>query len=199
MLLLFKWLSVKSWPGDFKLTLQSLKEFGQIFAIVVTCLLIFALDKPRRSMLPRLIICIILPCLLVWPIKLLVHRLRPQPAYQFDAISNLGFYIGEAPKLSPFTTDVSGKEKIKSDRAPRHSERVSFPSAHTAAAFAFAVGLAALYPPARWIFYALAIGCGAHRIIFEFHWLSDVVASVFIGLFLTRALWRWPRKKSASA
>ncbi len=198
MLALVRWLDVESLPGDFERTLQSLKEFGQLFAIVVACLLIFALDRPRRSKLLRLIICIILPLLLVWSIKLLVQRLRPQAADQFGAISSLGFYLGEDPELPTFITDVSGKERIKSDRAPRTSEKASFPSAHTAAAFAFAFGLAALYPSGRWIFYALAIGCGAHRILFEAHWFSDVVASVFIGFFLAGAVWRWPRRKSAT-
>ena len=56
MLALVRWLDVESLPGDFERTLQSLKEFGQLFAIVVACLLIFVLDKPRRSMIPRLVI-----------------------------------------------------------------------------------------------------------------------------------------------
>lgn len=180
--------------GDVVRTLESFKEFGQVVAIVVACLLIFVLDKSRRSMLPRLIICILLPSAVVWPAKLAVHRLRPQAAAEVDTILGLGFYIGEDPKLPVLRTSVSGKDKIVKDRPVRSSEKVSFPSAHTATAFAFAVGLAALYPPARWIFYALAAGCGAHRIIFGAHWLSDVVASVFIGLLVARAVWSWRKK-----
>lgn len=199
ILALAQWLGVRGWPGDFKATMDSLKEFGQPIAMVVACLLIFTMDKPRRSMIPLLVLCTLLTCVPAWGTKLLVHRLRPQAAEQFGALSSLGFYIGDAPKLSPFTTDVLGKEKIKNVRVPRASQRVSFPSAHTVAAFAFAVGLATLYPSGRWIFYALAISCGVHRIVFEEHWFSDVAASVFIGLFLTRALWRWLGRKSASA
>ena len=191
ILQLVRRVNVDGMSGDVERTLQSFKEFGQVVAVVVACLLIFLLDKPRRSMLPRLLICILLPSALVWPTKLAVHRLRPGPASRVDTILGLGFYIGKAPRSAPFTADVSGKEKIKSDWTPRPSEKISFPSAHTATAFAFAVGLAALYPPARWIFYALAIACGMHRIIFDAHWLSDVVASVFIGLFVARAVWKW--------
>ena len=183
--------NIDGFSGDLRRTLESFKEFGQVVAIVVACLLIFVLDKPRRSKLPRLIICILLPLAVVWPTKLAVHRLRPQAASEVNTILGLGFYIGKAPRLPTFIADVSGKEEIKSDRAPRASEKVSFPSAHTATAFAFAVGLAALYPPARWIFYALAVSCGAHRLLFDSHWFSDVVASVFIGLLVARAVWNW--------
>ena len=190
MLLLVRWANVDSLSGDIRRTFDSLKEFGQGVAIIVACLLIFLLDKPRRSMLPRLIICILLPLAVVYPSKWTLHRLRPH-AVEFEqgnTLLGLGFYFGEAPKL---LTSVSGKDKIKKYRYPSGSDRQSFPSAHTATAFAFAVGLAALYPPARWVFYALAIGCGTHRVLFDAHWFSDVVASVFIGIFIARAVWRW--------
>ena len=185
--------NVAGMSGDVVRTFESFKEFGQVVAIIVACLLIFILDKPRRSMLPRLIICILLPSALVWPIKLTVHRLRPHAVdfEQGDTVLGLGFYFEEDPKLRTHVTSVSGKDKIQKDRYPFASEKQSFPSAHTATAFAFAVGLAALYPPARWIFYALAVGCGAHRIIFGAHWLSDVVASVFVGFLVARAVWNW--------
>ncbi len=188
--------NIDAFSGDLRRTLDSFKEFGQVVAIVVACLLIFVLDKPRRSMLPRLIICILLPLALVYPTKWTLHRLRPHAAdpEQVDTVLNLGFYFGEDPKLPTLVTSVSGKDKIQKDRYPSASEKVSFPSGHTAIAFAFAFGLAVMYPPARWIFYALAIGCGAHRIIFDAHWFSDVIASVFIGLLVAKAV--WIRRKS---
>lgn len=183
--------NIDGFSGDFRRTLESFKEFGQIVAIVVACLLIFILDKPRRAMLPRLVICILLPLAVVWSAKLVVHRLRPLAAAEFDTFLSLGFYFGEDPKLPVLEISDPAKDKILKDRPVSHAEKASFPSAHTAAAFAFALGLAALYPPARWVFYALAIGCGAHRILFDAHWFSDVIASIFIALLLARAVWRW--------
>ncbi len=185
--------NIDGFSGDLRRTLESFKEFGQVVAIVVACLLIFLLDKPRRSMLPRLIICILLPLAVVWPAKLIVHRLRPQPAAEFDTFLSLGFYFGDKPKFPLLETSDPAKDKILPDRPLRSSEKVSFPSAHTDTAFAFALGLAALYPPARWVFYALAIGCGTHRVLFDAHWFSDVIASIFIALLLARLVWRWRR------
>lgn len=187
---LVRWANIYGLSGDLRRTLESLKEFGQPFAIVIACLLIFVLDKPRRAMLTRLVICIVLPSLLVWPAKVVVHRLRPLAASNAETVFGLGFFLGATPELPTFIREgVAGKETIQEHRPATTSEKRSFPSAHTATAFAFAVGLAVLYPPARWIFYALAIGCGAHRLIFDAHWFSDVIASVFIGLLVARAVW----------
>ena len=188
-----RWINARSLPSDVERTLESFKEFGQIFALVVACLLIFVLDRPRRGVLPRLLICTVLPLAVVWPIKLTVHRLRPQAAdpQHVDTVLSLGFYFGENPKLPTLVRSVSGKDKIEKFRYPSASEKVSFPSGHTAVAFAFALGLAAMYPPARWIFYTLAVGCAVHRLIFGAHWFSDVIASVFIGLLIARAVWKW--------
>jgi len=192
---LVRWANVRGLPGDIVRTLESFKEFGQFFAIVVACLLIFILDKPRRSLLPRLIICILLPSVLFcWPTKRVVHRLRPRQADYYDTVLDLGFFLGQDPKLPALEVSLPNQDKIAVNKYLPPSEKRSFPSAHTAAAFAFAFGLAALYPPARWIFYALAIGCGVHRILFDSHWFSDVVASVFIGLLVARAVWNWRKK-----
>jgi membrane-associated phospholipid phosphatase len=193
MLLLVRWANVDSLAGDYRRTLESFKEFGQLVVWVVACLLIFLLDKPSRSKLLRLIFAIVLSFAVVWSIKLTVHRLRPHPAAEFDTTLGLGFYFGADPKLPVLRTSDPDKNKIVKHRPLRASEKVSFPSGHTATAFAFAVGLAALYPPARWVFYALAIGCGTHRILFDAHWFSDVVASLFIGILIARAVWRWRR------
>lgn len=177
-------------PGDATRQIESLKEFGQLVAVVVACLLIFMLDKPRRGMIPRLVVCIVLPLLtLVLPGKLVIHRLRPATAMSYDTIWNLGFFWGSNPRELSINPELPSLEKIRPSSS--NPEKQSFPSAHTAVAFAFATGLSAIYPAARPLFYVLAAGCGAHRIFFGAHWLSDVVASVFIGILASRAVWRW--------
>ena len=195
---LVRWASVRSLPGDVKRTLESFKEFGQIVALITACLLIFVLDKPRRRMLLRLLLGTLLAFLVVLSIKWTVPRLRPQAAdpEHVDTVLSLGFYLGENPQLPTLVTSVSGKDKIQKVKHPSASEKMSFPSGHTAIAFAFAFGLAAMYPPARWIFYTLASGCAVHRLIFGAHWFSDVIASVFIGLLIARAVWKWGKTES---
>ena len=179
-------------------TLESLKEFGQPVAITVTCLLIFLLDKSRRRLLPRLLLCIILPSVLVWPIKLTVHRIRPHRIDNHRTTLGLGFFWGSQPTPPAWDHSFANQDKIVANPELRRSEMQSFPSAHTATALAFAVALSAMYPPARVVFYALAAGCGLHRILFDAHWFSDVVASVFIGLFVSRAVWRWRNRPTQS-
>ncbi len=58
----------------------------------------------------------------------------------------------------------------------------SFPSGHTATAFAFSVVLATAYPRGRWIFLSLATLCGLARVLTGAHFVSDVFAGMFIGL-----------------
>ena len=62
-----------------------------------------------------------------------------------------------------------------------HSTYQSFPSGHTAGAFASATALGALYPPAQPVFYSVAVACGVNRVVKHQHFLSDVVAGAVIG------------------
>jgi len=181
-------------PGDVSRELQSLKEFGQPVAIIVAFLLIFALDKTRRRMLPRLLLCVLLPSVLVWPAKLAVHRLRPRYADEYSTTLGLGFFLGSEPQKPYLAPPLADQNKTTTDGKLDSSDMQSFPSAHTATAFGLAVGLSGLYPAGEWIFYGLAVGCGFHRIIFDAHWFSDVVAASLIGVFISRAAWRWRNK-----
>ena len=66
------------------------------------------------------------------------------------------------------------------------------PSSHTLVAFGAAAALAALFPRTRWVWYALAAGCGVSRVLAQAHFLSDVtvaaVVGVVLGTWLTRRL-----------
>lgn len=64
----------------------------------------------------------------------------------------------------------------------------SFPSGHTATAFAHAAALSALYPAAAPAFYALAAPVPVSRVLMRGHFVSDVVAGGFLAFFLTRRL-----------
>jgi membrane-associated phospholipid phosphatase len=63
----------------------------------------------------------------------------------------------------------------------------SFPSGHTASAFAAATVLAAYYPPARVVFFVVAGGTAVNRVVKHQHFISDVVAGIMLGHLV--ALW----------
>ena len=58
----------------------------------------------------------------------------------------------------------------------------SFPSGHTASSFAAATALAAYYPKAAPLGYALATGVGASRVHLGHHFPSDVAVGALIGI-----------------
>ncbi len=96
--------------------------------------------------------------------KMVVRRLRPDP--------ELFGYV-----FRPFA------------EAPLSTRGLGMPSSHTIVAFAGAALLARMYPSSRWVWYTLAVGCGATRILSSGHFLSDVVAGAFLGIVATALLW----------
>ncbi len=62
---------------------------------------------------------------------------------------------------------------------------------HGAVAFGAAFMLWRLHPRAAPVWMALACGCGATRVLSRAHFVSDVVASAFVGFGVAWALWRW--------
>jgi len=75
----------------------------------------------------------------------------------------------------------------------RELSGLTFPSGHTALAFATFVVLAAAFPRARWWFLALACGVGASRVLMGEHFVSDVVAGAGVGYACAHALLAVPR------
>jgi len=61
-------------------------------------------------------------------------------------------------------------------------EWTSFASGHTVTAFSMAVALSILYPRGRILFFTVAIGVAASRILLTSHFLSDVIFASYIGI-----------------
>jgi membrane-associated phospholipid phosphatase len=69
------------------------------------------------------------------------------------------------------------------------------PSSHTMVAFGAATMLARMYPRARWVFYALAWGCAATRVLSHAHFVSDVTFGALLGWAVGWGLWlQWGAK-----
>lgn len=58
---------------------------------------------------------------------------------------------------------------------------LGMPSSHTMVAFAGAAALARVFPRGWWLWYVLAAGCAATRVLSLGHFLSDAVAAGFLG------------------
>lgn len=76
-----------------------------------------------------------------------------------------------------------------------HSPYQSFPSGHTAGAFASATALSALYPPVRPVFWSVAVACGVNRVVKHQHFLSDVVAGAVVGHLIAWWIVNRPRMR----
>ena len=99
-------------------------------------------------------------------LKLTIRRLRPNP--------DLFEYA-----FRPFAD------------GPLSNRGMGMPSSHTLVAFAGAAVLAQLYPRARWLWYTLAAGCAATRVLAMGHFLSDTVVAAALGVMV--GSWVWGR------
>lgn len=69
-------------------------------------------------------------------------------------------------------------------------------SSHTAVAFGAAAVLARCFPGAAPVWYLLAVGCAATRVLAGAHYLSDTVAAAALGWLVAEGCWRWVAKKA---
>ena len=103
-------------------------------------------------------------------LKLTIRRLRPNP----DVFE----YV-----FRPFAD------------GPLSNRGMGMPSSHVLVAFAGAAVLAQLYPRARWLWYTLAAGCAATRVLAMGHFLSDTVVAAVLGVVVSTLLWeRWAER-----
>ncbi|HEY2898204.1 MAG TPA: phosphatase PAP2 family protein [Gemmatimonadaceae bacterium] len=99
-------------------------------------------------------------------LKIIVRRMRPPDvgsAYSFRAFSD-----------HPFS-----------------SRGLGFPSSHAVVAFGAAAILSRIFPRARVVWYAAAVGCAVSRLLAHAHYLSDVVAAALIGIGVAALLWHY--------
>ena len=102
-----------------------------------------------------------------------------------------------ATSMITIAVTVTALKHIVKEERPDGSSNNSFPSGHTATAFA---GAEFLYQEHRdvsvWygvVGYAIAAGTGAFRMYNDRHWLTDVVAGAGIGILSTKfAYWVHP-------
>lgn len=99
-------------------------------------------------------------------------------------------------RLRPPDDGSSYRFRAFSDH-PFSSRGFGFPSSHAIVAFGAAAILAHLFPRARVVWYAAAVGCALSRLLAHAHYLSDVVAAACVGIGVAALLWNHERPRAA--
>jgi membrane-associated phospholipid phosphatase len=106
-------------------------------------------------------------------LKLLLRRERPP-------MELYGGYV-----FRPFTVD------------PWSTRGLGLPSSHVMVAIAAAAVLSCCFPRGRWLWYALAVGCGLTRVAVRAHYLSDVAVALVAGWAVGVIAWRVVERRNA--
>lgn len=170
--------------GILKQIFYGFRDFAQVLPIFVAMLIIARVDNRRWTIIITLLIAQLLAAVGYNTSKLTIARYRPHQAIERVAsLDQLQFGQTWAGVLPPLSDEA------------RHS----FPSGHSAGAFALAGVLAWFYPRLAGIFWFLAVGCAFSRYVDAMHWMSDCVAGAAIGyigawLALRPYVWKVPSR-----
>ncbi len=165
--------------GEVRQLIISLAQYAQPIGFVLAGSLIWIFDRQHRGRVVVLSAAILLSGLVSSVGKTLVGRERPRDS---DGVYIFHGMVNSLPD----------------------SKLASFPSGHTASAFAQSFVLSAMYPAARNLVWPLAVGVAINRVVTVRHFPSDVVAGLWIGLAVgafimrRRRLLDWAAQASAA-
>jgi len=163
--------------GDVRRELELLQQYGDLATLLITATLIALLDPKNRRRLADLAAAALFTSIVVFALKMLVGRPRPEFNDPLYLLGPLGSYPIDAKvgvrHAWEFWSGISSK-------------LWSMPSSHTAAAVALSVFLTALYPRLKPFTITMPIIVAACRVLFTSHYPSDVAAGAMIGLAATR-------------
>jgi membrane-associated phospholipid phosphatase len=158
-----RYLTQEGLPGE----LRRLVRLAETFAWGGTVTLIIAvaatLDHRGWRVVPRLVVSGFGAGLVADSIKLFVARQRP----------STGILDSVAATFASPGIEHSGRHAVQ-----------SFPSGHAATAVGLAIGLTALYPSGRWLFWTFAALAMLQRMEARAHYASDVLAGAAIACFV---------------
>lgn len=159
--------------GELSDLLSAAEHFGTPYGQLLILLSILTVQQFRAPRVVRIFTGAAVAGLTADVIKMLLARTRPR-GFDFHAGTVLDTFTGWFP------LGAGG------------SNAQSFPSAHTACAFAFAALLVWAYPAGRRAFVALALLAGLQRICAGAHFPSDVCCGAALGWMVGESFVRVP-------
>lgn len=172
-------------PGDVRREWLALQQFGAISSIAIIAVIVWLQSPHLRARLMDVLLSVAAAALAVWLLKMFLGRPRPRFADPDTFLGPFGVYPVQH-KAADKPVLLHAWEFWRHDAASLWS----MPSNHSAAAFALAAALAVLYPRLRWLLAVLAAIVAAGRLVFDAHYLTDVVAGVAVGLLAAGAMMR---------
>lgn len=157
-----RWYNGGALNGELHQLIISMAQYGQPLGILVAFALIWTFDPKRRGRIVLLAAALAAAGLGADLLKSLAGRVRPIDA-EFQTI-----FHGPVRNLADTRTH-------------------SFPSGHTATAFALSCVLATMYPGIRPLVWFLALGVAANRLLTVRHFPTDVIGGAWFGYFA--AVW----------
>jgi membrane-associated phospholipid phosphatase len=151
----------ESW-GEMTESLTAAKFLASGLGTLAIAVAVAAVDRRRWRRALVLAVVVVASGLVNSALKMAIGRERPS-------------HLDQAP----------GQERVLSFHGPamgiHNSTFQSFPSGHTASAFAIATCLATFYPAAAPVTYTVAAWAGVNRVVSHQHFPSDVVAGALVG------------------
>jgi membrane-associated phospholipid phosphatase len=184
--LLVEWIGRGAFPGEFDVFLHRAEPFGHGYGVLFILATLWIVGKYRWKHIGMLFGCSLGAGLAADLIKLFVGRLRP----------------GQIPEdhIGGTFTGIRFLWESESMGQILDTTHHSFPSAHTATACGFAIGLSQLFPHGRRWFFFLAGLVALQRVALGYHFPSDTIVGAALGLFVgslvTGRLKRDPLAKS---
>ncbi len=151
-------------PREIVRFLQTAEHFGTPFGQLLVLGPIYCVYRGRFPQAVRILLGAVSAGMAANVMKLMLSRSRPR-AFDFDAASSIEFAGFQG--WFPLGTNAAIHQ--------------SFPSSHTACAFAFAALMTWAFPNGKWAFLTLATLCGIERIYTHAHFPSDVFIGAAIG------------------
>jgi membrane-associated phospholipid phosphatase len=162
----FNWAGFDHLRARLSPMLSRMEPFGHANGVVAILISIGVAAPHLWRRLVRVAACAVSAGLAADLIKLFVSRTRPVDLRSaIDGMASLSDVLPHWNREMLF-----------------HCSRQSFPSGHTAVAFALAFGLSQLFPKGRAVFFILASMVGLQRIIAGRHFPTDVLVGAAVGL-----------------